>query len=52
MYKYENTYDVIYITGITDTYYTSSTHTFPYWPYMFLVTELTGSSLTAKRQVM
>jgi len=27
------------------TYYTSSTHTIPYWPYMVLVTELAGSSL-------
>lgn len=34
-----------------DTYYTSSTHTFPYWPYMVLVTELAGSSLRVKRQV-
>lgn len=45
MYKYENTYDVnIHNRNNCDTY-TSSTLTFPYWPYMVLVTELAGSSL-------
>jgi len=46
MYKYENTNDVIlHNRDNCDTYYTSSTHTFPYWSYMVLVTELALSSL-------
>jgi hypothetical protein len=28
--------------GFTVYHYTSTTHTFPYWPYVVLVTKLTG----------